>query len=897
MADSVANMDFASADWQRLTAQESAEKLNTSLENGLSNDEVQMRLAQYGKNEIDDRQQRKWPGILAAQLKSSLVVLLMIAVIISIVLGETTDAIAIMAIIILNTILGFWQDYSAEKSLAELKKLSVPEVTVRRAGNTETINVAQLVPGDVVLLQTGYFVPADCRLISASGLLIDESALTGESVAVEKSVEICVQDEVALGDRFNEAFAGTMVVYGHGSALVTKTGMQTELGKVAGSLRDVRSEPTPLQKKITQFSRALAIVAVVVVALVFAVGVISGQPLKLMLMTSLSMAVAIVPEGLPAVVTVALAIGAGNMFKRNALIRQLPAVETLGSVSVICSDKTGTLTQNKMTATALDVANDHFEVATQDDPNQDLKTMLLAACLCNDAELQDSTDTKTDKPIVAVGEPTERALVEVAARFGIHQLKAVTQMPRIAEIAFSSERKRMTTVHDVGQVTDLGFADGSTKVAFCKGAVDHLLGICSWVNVDGERRPLDRQQTTRIQNAHNQLASRGNRVLAVAGRPLEDSFDIEDVEREMTFLGLIGLNDPPRPEARAAVKRCKSAGIRPMMITGDHPLTALNIARQLSMITDDKVITGTELETMSAETLSNQVQTTSVFARVAPTDKLRIVEALEHHGEVVAMTGDGVNDAPALKQADVGVAMGITGTDVSKQAANIVLLDDNFSTIVAAVEQGRTVYDNIRKFIKYAMSGNIGEVFVMTIGILLGMPLPLLPLQILWVNLVTDGLPGLALAVEPTEKGTMSRSPLPLNEPIFNRRMRIDLAWIGTLICAASLGTAEIFWNQSKGIEHWRTLVFTVLTLTQMANVFACRSELPLLRAGYLFRNRWLWLAVASTFVLQLLVIYWPPLQTVFHTTSLSFTECCFCGLASIAVFTLIELRKYVITR
>lgn len=875
--------------WHLLNANRVIKELRSDVETGLSNLEAKIRLTNFGLNEITDTHLRPWHSILWDQFKSSLILLLVGAACISIVLGEFTDSIAVITIIALNAILGFWQDFSAEKSLSELKKLSTPDVTVRRNGNATVVAANEIVPGDIVVLQTGYFVPADCRIVEASNLAIDESALTGESVSASKSSVVLRDNHTALGDRKNLGYAGTVVVRGHGLAVVVATGMNTEIGNVARSLTQVKPEPTPLQTKLSQLSRSLALIAFIVVVLIFSIGILSGEPLRLMLMTALSMAVAIVPEGLPAVATVALAVGARKMFKRNALIRQLPAVETLGSVSVICSDKTGTLTQNKMTVTTLDVAGQRITVPPHNELTKDVRSLLLCACLCNDARLQ----SESQNCPAAIGEPTECALVEVAAKFGIFQTSVEREMPRVDEIPFDSERKRMISIHDVEHLAFPLFEQGAMYVALCKGAVDSLLEISSHVQMDGIAVPMDRQISKRIHLAHDEMAAAGNRVLAVALRSFQNNFETESVEQGFVFVGLIGMSDPPRPEVKSAVELCKSAGIRPIMITGDHPLTALNIAQQLGIEERNRVVTGSELSSMPADELSQKVKEVSIFARVAPSDKLNIVEALESQNEVVAMTGDGVNDAPALKQANVGIAMGITGTDVAKQAANMVLLDDNFSTIVAAVEQGRNVYANIRKFVRYAMSGNIGEVFVMTLGVVLGMPLPLLPLQILWVNLVTDGLPGLAMAIEPSEPDTMRRPPLPLDEPIFNRRMIGDLIWIGTLICFASLGTAYLFSAPVEKTDHWRTIVFTVLTFAQMANVFACRSETSVLSVERLFTNRWLWVAVASTFMLQIIVIYWRPAQQIFHTVDLSMIELIGSLIASLIVFLLVEIRKY----
>ena len=894
----------------QLTFDQVAARLNVDQRYGLGKHASSERLSTYGPNEIHETGSRGRWAILAAQLKSSLIALLVVAVVVSLLLGETTDALAIVAIIVLNTILGFWQDAKAEKALAELKKLSVAEVLVRRDGKVTSISSTQLVPGDIVLLQAGYLVLADCRLAEAEELEIDESALTGESISIAKTVDALPGNQLPLGDRVNCAYSGTVVVRGRGIGIVTATGMSTELGQIADSIQQVESEPTPLQMKLGRLGRSLALLAIAVVAFVFVVGLIGGQPPKVMLMTALSMAVALVPEGLPAVATVTLAIGANQMFRRQALIRQLPAVETLGSVSVICSDKTGTLTQNKMTVTQVDIADrclstgDNPVLSVESQPEA-FQLMLIGCALCNDASVSQPGEA-------AVGEPTETALLELAQRYGWQQACLLEVLPRLAAIPFDSKRKRMSTIHQLkpeasesdqlAVVRSLVQRSGSNaddaRILFTKGAVEVLADRCTqfW-SVDGPQ-PLDQSVIDRIHEAQNSMASSGTRVLALACRVLPAA-DLsqgpsEDAEQQLCFVGLLGLSDPPRPEVKSAVSRCQQAGIRPIMITGDHPLTAKSIADDLGIDVTHGAMTGSELSQLTDEQLFAAVEKTSVFARVAPRDKLRIVEALQRHDQVVAMTGDGVNDAPALKQASVGVAMGINGTDVSKQAANVVLLDDNFATIVAAVEQGRNVFDNIRKYIKYTMSSNVGEVLVMAVGVLLGLPLPLLPLQILWINLMTDGLPGLALAFEPTEAGTMKRKPFPLNEPILSMPMRWDLLWIGGWICVVSLSIAWLLWNPQLGEVHWRTLVFTILTTSQLANAIACRSGNSIFNRRGTTSNRWLGLAVAVTFGLQMLVIYWSPLQAIFHTTRLGFGELVGCIVASLWVGLMVELKKLV---
>lgn len=914
--------------WHTLSETDVLQDLGVDSDQGLSAVEVGDRRQKSGPNELVETNQRSPWQIVWEQLSGAMVLLLFGAAVVSLVLHEVTDAIAIVTIIVLNAILGFVQDYRAERALAALKKLAVPTVRVRRDGVVAEVSARELVPGDIVLLEAGQSVPADCRVLESVNLKVQESALTGESEAVEKTIAALTDESLPVADRTNMAWMGTTLTYGHGVAVVVHTGMQTELGHIAASLQSVETGKTPLQQRLARMGRSLAIVALLIVAVVFGLGLLRGEDPQLMLMTALSLAVAVVPEGLPAVATVALALGARRMYRRRALIRKLPAVETLGSVTVICSDKTGTLTENRMTVTVLDVAGRRVdcdvnrsggadtgesEDSASEQADSALSLLLIAASLCNDSELQhaepgDQNRVEGGDDWQALGDPTETALVIAAARRGLPKTELSRLLPRVAELPFDSDRKRMTTVHrptsaddvdnllrqQAGPLLDL---DESDCVALTKGAVDSVLACCDFVWSDDEPLELTDEWRQRIQAAGNELAGQGMRVLGLAMRPVDDvpqQNEMEALESELIFIGLIGMIDPPRQEAKEAVARCRAAGIRPVMITGDHPLTALYIARQLGIADDTaKAVTGQDLAGKQPSDLESMVESISVYARVSPKDKLHIVQTLQNRGHVVAMTGDGVNDAPALKQAHIGVAMGQVGTDVSKEASEMVLLDDNFATIVNAVEEGRIVYDNIRKFVKYTMTSNAGEVGVMVLGPLMGMPLPLLPLQILWINLVTDGLPGLALAVEPAERNTMKRPPLPLSAHIFGRGMGIDIAWIGLLMAVVSLAMGYWVWaDGSSEPVHWRTMIFTVLTLSQMGNVMAIRSDTDSLFRIGTFSNRPLVGAVLLTFSLQLAVIYVPAMQHVFRTTALTFSELLVCLAMSTIVFAAVELRK-----
>ncbi len=897
-------------------------ELETDLKHGLSLQQVAERREKYGLNELIERGLKSPWKILLEQLSEIMVVLLIVSAVISLLLHETTDAIVIMIIVVLNTLLGFTQEYRAERAMAALKQMAAPKVKVRREGHLSEISSRELLPGDVIQLDAGDAVPADCRLIEAVNLRVQEAVLTGESEPVEKHAAVLSGDNLPIADRKNMAFMGTVTTYGRGLALVVQTGMQTELGRIADMIQGVGQEATPLQKRLQQLGKGLAVAALGIVAVVFAFGLLRGESVRIMFQTAISMAVAAVPEGLPAVVTIALALGAQRMLKRNALIRKLPAVETLGSVTTICSDKTGTLTENRMTVTVVDVAGNRIDFEEElrnyspivpvrknvqsvlvEQPAVAL--LLVGGTLCNDAVIE--TDGQARGGFISVGDPTEGALVIAGARAGLWKEDLDNAMPRVAELPFDSERKRMTTVHRLEEQLLPEVLKTAEKIirseiwqpyiAITKGAVDSLLEVCSRVWLDDRSVKLDAEWRERIEKANADLAKDGMRVLGVAFRmcpPDQVEGCNQPAEEDLIFIGMVGMIDPARPEVKNAVATAVSAGVRPIMITGDHPLTALHIARELGMTTaQGHAVTGQELAVMSLDQLKRELKSATVFARVSPEHKLKIVQALQEMGEIVAMTGDGVNDAPALKKADIGVAMGITGTDVSKEAADMVLLDDNFATIVAAIEEGRRIYDNIRKFIKYTLTSNAGEIWVMLAGPFLGMPLPLTPLQILWVNLVTDGLPGLALTVEPAERHTMKRKPFPPKESIFKRGMGRDVLWIGLLMGAISL-LAGLWALNSGRSETWQTIIFTTLTLAQMGNVLAIRSNRDSLFQIGILSNKPLLGAVLLTFALQMAVIYVPFMQQAFNTRPLPLGDLLICLAFSTVVFISVEIFKWI---
>lgn len=898
--------------WYSLKTSSVLDELKTSI-NGLSKDDASRRLIEDGLNELKEQGTKSPFVILWEQFTAFMVLILIVAAIISFFLGEQVDAIAIMVIVIVNGILGFQQEYKAEKAMAALKKMSVPTVRLKRDGKVIEVPSLEIVHGDIVLLEAGNLIPADGRLIESANLRIQEAALTGESEPIEKHEDIVAGDNIPLGDRKNMAYMGTVVTYGRGQMAVTATGMSTELGNIASMLQKVGGEQTPLQKRLDQLGKKLALLAAILVGIIFIEGlIIEGKgAIKELFLTAVSMAVAAVPEGLPAVVTIALALGAQRMLKRKALIRKLPAVETLGSVTVICSDKTGTLTENVMTVTMLDVAGhtldliEHLKktgpLLDSDDPDiprekvHTMSLLLAGGALCNDAELR--IDPYIGN-ISAIGDPTEGAIVIAAMKAGLSKTEMEKNLQRVLELPFDSERKCMTTVHGISkdalrdELKNWHVNTGSPSyVAFTKGAVDQILNATVSYWQDGVVKPADDEIRSSILASNNSMAGKGMRVLGVAYSAFDAKPSQDELEKDLVFVGMVGMIDPPRQEVKESVHTCKTAGIRPVMITGDHPLTAAHIARELGIYDGGRIITGQELTGMSVEDLENVVEDVSVYARVSPEHKLNIVKALQDKGHIVAMTGDGVNDAPALKKADIGVAMGITGTDVSKEASDMVLLDDNFATIVAATEEGRAIYDNIRKFFKYLMATNSGELIVMISAPFFGMPLPLLPLQILWMNLVTDGLPALALGVEPADSDIMKRPPYPPNESIFARGIGYHIIWVGILMAIICVGIG--YWGFMTNNPEWQTMVFTTLTLTQMAHVMAIRSERKSLFTIGVMSNKPLLAAVLATILLQLALIYVPFLQNIFKTVALGPVDLLVSLSLSTVIFFAVEFEKW----
>ncbi|HEY9602846.1 MAG TPA: cation-translocating P-type ATPase [Allocoleopsis sp.] len=913
--------------WHTLDVKQSLSELSSDPETGLTSQQVSDRLQHYGLNELKETAGRSSWAILLDQFTNIMLLMLIAVAVVSGALdlvalqkgalspGEVPfkDTIAILLIVILNGVLGYLQESRAEKALAALKNLASPKVRVMRDGKPIEVDSKQLAPGDIMLLEAGVQIAADGRLIEESNLQVRESALTGEAHAVSKQAKLTLPEDTALGDRINLVFQGTEVVQGRGTVLVTNTGMKTELGRIAEMLQGVESEPTPLQQRMTQLGNVLVSGSLVLVAVVIGLGLLRSSGdlsvLQELVEVSLSMAVAVVPEGLPAVITVTLALGTQRMVRRHALIRKLPAVETLGSVTTICSDKTGTLTQNKMVVQRVDTPNHTFKVTGEGyaptgefqldgssvalEQYPELEPLLLACALCNDSILQHDEGEWT-----ILGDPTEGALVVLAGKGGVDKEPISRQIRRVGEFPFSSERKRMSVICEVPpDQSAIHLPTNSPYIMFTKGSPELVLERCrSAQNYQGVDTLTDTRRM-QILEQNNQMAGAGLRVLGFAYQPLEilpeeGEEASEAAEQDLVWLGLVGMLDAPRPEVREAVRRCRDAGIRPVMITGDHQLTARAIALDLGIASDgDRVLTGQELQKLSQDELEQQVDLVSIYARVAPEHKLRIVQALQRRGRFVAMTGDGVNDAPALKQADIGIAMGITGTDVSKEASDMVLLDDNFATIVAATEEGRTVYNNIRRFIKYILGSNIGEVLTIAAAPLMGLQeVPLSPLQILWMNLVTDGLPALALAVEPAEPDVMKRPPFSPRESIFARGLGSYMVRIGIIFGIVNIALMALAHQYFP--EQWKTMIFTSLCIAQMGHAIAVRSNTRLVVELNPLGNPYLLWAVTATTALQLLLIYVPFLQDFFGTRALTLPELAICLGFSTSLFVWVEVEK-----
>ena len=876
--------------WHTQTGEEAFAQLQ-SQPAGLSSPEAASRRQQYGPNEIQAAKRVSPWEILLEQFKNVLILILLGATVISLFLGHGVESIVIAVIVLFAVVLGFVQEYRAERAIEALRQMAAPTTSVLRDGTEVRIPSRELVPGDVIVLHTGDRVPADARLVEAVNLQVEEAALTGESVPVEKHAQALAEEDLQVGDRKNMVYAGTAVTYGRGRALVAATAMQTEFGKIAQMLQSVETGRTPLQQNLDKVGAVLARAAFVVVAIIVALGLLRGQPFIEMLIFGIALAVAVVPEALPAVVTISLAIGVQKMVQRHALIRRLPAVETLGSTSVICSDKTGTLTRDEMTVRKLYTAGQVFEVSgagyvpegrfTSADgiavePAPAVRQMLTAAVLSSDTQLVQLPDGDWD----IKGDPTEGALVVAAAKAGLQKELLDAAHPRIHEFPFSSETKRMTTLHK----------NGGNLTAYAKGAPEVILAGCDSVLGPDGITPLNEAGRAHILAQAHEMAEQALRVLGIAAKP--DTVP-ETAEQGMTFLGLAGMIDPPRLEARAAIAVCAEAGIRPVMITGDHPVTARAVARELGLLRDGgRVVTGAELEDMSDEQLQRDVEEISVYARVSPAHKLRVVTAWQARGHIAAMTGDGVNDAPALKKADIGIAMGVTGTDVTKEAAAMTLTDDNFASIVAAVEEGRGVFGNIKKYLMYLLSSNIGEIGLMAGSALLGLPLPLTAVQILYVNLATDGLPALALSVDPPEKDLMKRKPRDPRTGIFTRPVVTLMVLGGLWSTLVNLGLFAWAMNSGRSIDEAMTMTFVSLVLIQFFKAYNFRSD----RHSVLnrpFENKWLNLAVGWETILLVLIIYLPFLHEAFSTYALPLVDWLIVGGLAVTVVPVLEVAKW----
>ena len=869
-------------DWFKLSCEDVAEHLKTNIENGLTNEDVEKKQKEYGLNELESKKKKPLIVKFLEQFKDFMIIVLIIAAIVSGVIGISEeglsgikDTVIILIVVIVNAIIGVAQENKAEKSLEALQKLSSHAAKVLRNGKIDVIPSRQLVPGDIVILDTGDYVPADLRIIEAANLKSQESSLTGESVPVEKNANI-ISEDASIGDRVNMLFSSSLITYSRGKGIVVETGMNTEVGKIAGMINQAEDSETPLQEKLNKLGKTLGIAALVICAIIFVIGVVYGKKPVEMFMTAVSLAVAAIPEGLAAVSTIVLAIGVQRMVKKNAIVKKLPAVETLGSASVICSDKTGTLTQNKMTVEKIYFNNRIEDISDKENNlkiDNELEKIIKISMLCNDSKIAADGNL--------TGDPTETALIDMGVKFDYEYTSIIGENERVEEIPFDSERKLMTTINKVGD----------KYFVYTKGGVDELLARCNSYILDGEIKNDLNTQTKNIYKANEEMAQDALRVLAMAYKEIDhipSKEEMKNIESNLTYVGMVGMIDPPREEVKLAVEKCKSAGIKTVMITGDHKITATAIAKALGILENEsEAITGAELEKISDEELKENIRKYSVYARVAPEHKVRIVKAWQANGEIVAMTGDGVNDAPALKTADIGCAMGVVGTDVAKEAADVILTDDNFATIVSAVEEGRRIYDNILKAIQFLLSSNIGEIIVLFVAILITPMLsrafgidinliePLLPIHILWINLVTDSLPALALAVDPAEKDVMNRKPLK-SKGVFTKGMTWRIIYqgvmIGLITLAAfiiGLGTKNIpviegLTEQKVRVEIGQTMAFTVLALSELVHVFNIRNNKKSIFKTGIFNNSKLILATIISASLMFIILFIPSLRDIF---------------------------------
>ncbi len=877
--------------WHTLTVEETLAKIHSSPD-GLSSTEAKVRLNIFGPNLIDSIHRTSPFKLLFQQFQNVLIITFLIATALSAILGHGLESIAIAVIVVFAVMLGFIQEYKADKAIEALRDMAAPQARVRRDGLDKFINATDIVPGDIMLLKAGDRVAADCRLLHSSNLRANEASLTGESLPSEKDAVSIIPEQAGPGDRHNMVFAGTSISYGRASAIVVSTGMQTEFGQIASMLLAVDTEKTPLQKNLDKVGTVLARMALVIVIIIVALGVIRGQSFIDMLIFGIALAVAVVPEALPAVVTISLALGVQRMAKRHALMRRLPVVETLGSTSVICSDKTGTLTRDEMTVRAIYTSGTLVEVSGSGylpegtftvsgggTLPETLHELLFAGALCNDAAI-----FKNEEGVWQIhGDPTEAALLVLARKAGLNEHDLQNRYKRIDEQPFSSETKKMITLHQYGD----------TVKAIIKGAPEVLLEDCTTVLIGHDLHSLDKNMKAELLTQADALGKKALRVLAIAVNPLPS---LNACSKETTFLGLVGMIDPPRSEAAEAVHKCIAAGIRPVMISGDHPLTAEAISRELGILRDGKVVTGAMLQIMSDEEFSHQAGSISVFARVSPQHKLRIVEAFQKNGEVVAMTGDGVNDAPALKKADIGISMGITGTDVSKEASAMMLTDDNFASIIAAVEEGRGIYDNIKKYLTYLLSSNFGELGLMTFATFMGLPLPLSAVQLLYVNLATDGLPALALAVDPAEPGIMQRRPTDPKKGIFTPTVLALIFTGGIWSTLVNIILFQYSIATGRSLQEAMTMTFVSLVLIQFFKAYNFRSETKSI-FNRPFANRWLNLAIGWELVMLAAIIYIPVLRNMFGTFLLTPQDMLIVISAAASVLPVIELLKWFVRK